>query len=203
MISGPTSKDAGKRRDIGIFFYIVLSLYMSSTPGMTRQTLWAALAALGQRVSTPVTLVLGGSAALILADVLQRPTDDGDIVMSEPGLDQLQPLIRDVADAEQLPPGWLNGSIQSYAYILPRDYTNRLVTLATFGRLHVSLLSRRDVLLMKAYGMRARDVADIRALAPTADELAFVRHEATRIAIREPEKGREMRAFLDEWEKRP
>jgi hypothetical protein len=175
---------------------------MIGTPKMTRQTLWAALAALGQRAPSPVTLVLGGSAALILADALQRPTDDGDIVTSEPGLDQLQPLIRDVANAEQLPPGWLNGSIQSYTYILPRGYTSRLVTLPPFGRLRVSLLSRRDILLMKVYGMRARDVEDIRALKPTAEELAFVGGEITRIAAKEPEKGRDMRAFLDEWEAR-
>jgi hypothetical protein len=166
---------------------------------MGRQTLWAALEALGKRATEPVSLVLGGSAALILGDTLQRPTDDGDVVTSEPGFDQLGPLMRDVADAEHLPPGWLNESIQSYTYILPPDYTMRLVTLPPFGRLHVWLLSRRDVLLMKVYAMRPRDIEDIRALAPTTDELAFVAAQVTRIAMQEPEKAQDMRDFLDEW----
>ena len=166
---------------------------------MTRQTLWTALEALGKRATERVLLVLGGSAALILGDTLRRPTDDGDVVASEPGFDQLQRLIRDVADAEHLPPGWLNESIQSYTYILPPDYTMRLVTLPPFGRLHVSLLSRRDVLLMKVYAMRPRDIEDIRALAPTTDELAFVAAQVTRIAMQEPEKAQDMRDFLDEW----
>ncbi|HEY5087294.1 MAG TPA: DUF6036 family nucleotidyltransferase [Gemmatimonadaceae bacterium] len=169
---------------------------------MTRETLWAALEALGKRATVPVSLVLGGSAALILGDTLQRPTDDGDVVTSEPGFDQLGPLIRDVADAERLPPGWLNESIQSYTYILPPDYTTRLVTVPPFGRLHVSLLSRRDVLLMKVYGMRPRDIEDMRALVPTTDELAFVAAQITHIAMKEPEKAQDMRDFLDEWESR-
>jgi ribosomal protein L10 len=76
------------------------------------------------------------------------------------------------------------------------------VTLPPFGRLRVSLLSRLDILLMKVNGMRARDVEDLRALAPTADELAFVRRHVARIATKEPEKARDMRAFLDEWEPR-
>ena len=166
---------------------------------MTRQTLWAALEALGKRATERVSLVLGGSAALILGDTLQRPTDDGDVVTAEPGFDRLQGLIRDVAEAEHLPPGWLNASIQSYTYILPPDYTTRLVTLSPFGRLHVSLLSRRDVLLMKVYAMRPRDIEDIRALVPTTDELAFVAAQVTRLAMQEPEKAQDMRDFLDEW----
>lgn len=55
---------------------------------------------------------------------------------------------------------------------------------------------------MKVYGMRPRDVEDIRALVPTSDELAFVTHHMTRIAKNEPEKAHDMRAFLDEWESR-
>jgi hypothetical protein len=175
---------------------------MTAPPKMTRQTLWTALEALGKRATERVLLVLGGSAALILGDTLQRPTDDGDVVASEPGFNQLQRLIRDVAEAQHLPPGWLNESIQSFTYILPPDYSTRLVTLPPFGRLHVSLLSRRDVLLMKVYGMRPRDIEDIRALVPTTDELAFVAAEITRIAPKEPGKAQDMRDFLDEWESR-
>jgi hypothetical protein len=70
--------------------------------------------------------------------------------------------------------------------------------LPPFGRLHVSLLSRRDVLLMKVSGVRPRDIEDIRALMPTTDELAFVAAQITRIAPKEPEKTQDMRDFLDE-----
>lgn len=88
---------------------------------LTREVLWVALAALGRQTSQPVSLVLGGSAALILSKALRRPTDDGDVVSSEPDLGQLQVAIREVARDEHLPPGWLNSSIQSYTYVLPAD----------------------------------------------------------------------------------
>src|ERR1700691_5899353 len=104
---------------------------------MTREHLWAALVALGRSARRPISIVLGGSAALLLSDALRRPTDDGDVVTSVPELADLQTLIRNVAELERLPPGWLNGSIQSYTYILPPDYTDRLVSLPPFGRLSV------------------------------------------------------------------
>jgi hypothetical protein len=175
---------------------------MAGTSRMTRETLWTALAALGRRARQPISLVLGGSAALILDNELRRPTGDGDVVTSEPGLGDLQELIRDVAEHEQLPSGWLNGSIQSYTYILPRDYRDRLVTLPPFGRLTVSLLSRRDVVLMKVYGQRPRDVQDLHAINPTPQELAFVRAQLPRIAAKEKERAEAMREFLDEWKTR-
>ncbi len=167
---------------------------------LTRDTLWAALAALGRQTNQPVSLVLGGSAALILGEALRRPTDDGDVVASEPDLGKLQSAIREVADDQHLPPGWLNSSIQSYTYVLPADYRSRLVELPPFGRLRVWLLGRPDVILMKVYGLRPRDVDDLRAIAPTRDELEFVGAQVGRIAAKEPEKAAVVRAFLDEWE---
>jgi hypothetical protein len=109
-------------------------------------------------------------------------------------------LIREVADEEQLPPGWLNGSIQSYTYVLPPDYRDRLVALPPFGHLRVWLLSRRDVILMKVFGLRPRDVADLKAIAPRVEGLAFVRGQLSRIGAKEPEKASAMQAFLAEWE---
>lgn len=170
-----------------------------ANPKMTRDALWSALTALGQRVRQPVSIVLGGSAALILGKELHRPTDDGDVVESKPGLGDLQMLIRDVANSQGLPAGWLNGSIQSYTYVLPKDYPSRLVSLPRFGRLSVSLLGRPDVILMKVHGMRARDVEDLEAIRPTTEELAFVRAQVRRIGKEEPDKARDMSAFLDEW----
>lgn len=165
---------------------------------MARSTLWNGLSALGRRAPRPISIVLGGSAALILNNDLPRPTDDGDVVTSEPGIGELQSLIREIADSEGLPPGWLNGSIQSYAYVLPADYTSRLVSLPPFDRLRVRLLSRRDVVLMKVYGMRPRDIEDLVSIHPTADELAFVRAQLPRIGAKEADKAREMAAFLYE-----
>lgn len=166
---------------------------------MSRNALWEALSEMGRRAQRPVSIVLGGSAALILSNDLPRPTDDGDVVTSEPGLGELQALIREIAQSEGLPAGWLNGSIQSYTYVLPADYPSRLVSMPPFKHLRVRLLSRRDVILMKVYGMRPRDIDDLRAIRPTEDELAFVRAQLIRIGAKEASKAREMAEFLDDW----
>jgi hypothetical protein len=143
-------------------------------------------------------LVLGGSAALILVDVLMRSTGDGDVIFARPEIHDIQPLVRRAADAAGVPRGWLNGSIQTYLNALPLDYAERIVWLPPFGRLTVGLLHRRDVLAMKVYARRPRDVADIVAMSPTAEEVDFVRLQLARVAHAEPERAAAMRAFLDE-----
>jgi hypothetical protein len=51
--------------------------------------------------------------------------------------------------------------------VLPPDYADRLEHVGTFGHLTVRTISRRDLILMKLFGMRAEDVEDLRTLAPT------------------------------------
>jgi hypothetical protein len=141
----------------------------------------AALTELGARAIDPVRIVLGGSAALILVDALKRPTGDGDVILAEPELHEIQPLVRRAADAAGVPQGWLNTSIRSYLDALPPDYADRIRWLPPFRRLTVGLLERRDVLAMKVYAGRPRDFEDIVAMRPTGQELALVRQWDARV----------------------
>ena len=166
---------------------------------MSRDGLLTAFRALARTLREPVSLTLGGSSALILTGALQRPTADGDVIESSPDLGRLSLTVRQVEAVEEIPAGWLNGSIQSYAYVLPPDYRARLVRLPPFdprGLLTVSLLSRQDVILMKVFGQRPRDVQDVVVLRPTPNELAFVEAQIPRIARHEPEKAQAMRDLI-------
>src|SRR3984885_6972744 len=89
--------------------------------------------------------------------------------------------IRAVADRLDLTPGSLNGSIQTYLDVLPPDYKARLITLPARGRLHIALLHRQDVMVMKLFAGRPRDLTDMIALRPTPRELQFVRNELPRL----------------------
>jgi len=93
----------------------------------------------------------------------------------------LQEDIRAVADRLDLTPGWLNGSIQTYLDVLPPDYKARLITLPARGKLHIALLHRQDIIVIKLFAGRPRDLADIVALRPTPQELQFVRSELPRL----------------------
>lgn len=167
-----------------------------------KRELLAALTALGARALDPVRLVLGGSAALILVDAIKRPTSDGDVVRAEPELNDIQPLVRRAADAAGVPQGWLNTSIQAYLDALPLDYADRIHWLPPFRRLTVGVLDRRDVLTMKVYAQRPRDVADIAAMQPTRQEMEFVRRQLPRVARSEPARAATMQTLLDDWDAR-
>ena len=160
---------------------------------MTPTELRRALLRLGRTLPEPASITLGGSAALLLAGELDRRTDDGDVVESSVDFARLLDSVRKVEMIEQAPAGWLNTSIQSYTHVLPADFRTRLVRLPRMGRLDVSLLGRPDVVLMKAYAGRERDLQDLIAVAPSPEELAFVERHAPRIAEREPAKAAEMR----------
>jgi hypothetical protein len=141
--------------------------------------------------------VLGGASALILLGELPRTTSDCDVLESIPDMGHLQADIHAIAQALTLPPGWLNGSIQSYLDILPPDYRDRLHTVRDTGRLQVAVLDRRDVLVMKYYAGRPRDLLDIERLAPTADERAFDREQLPRLHRIHPERTARITALLD------
>ena len=115
---------------------------------LDRRRLNDAFAALGKRVHQPTRVLIGGAGALILGGELNRATMDCDVLLSHPDMGQLQGYIRTVAERCGLPSGWLNGSAQTYAEILPPDYESRLHSLPPFGRLQVMVLHRQDVLVV-------------------------------------------------------
>lgn len=132
---------------------------------MTGSALLAALTRLGAELRDRTAVTLGGSAALLLTGALDRLTNDGDVVESTPDFPALLDAVRRVEVVEPAPPGWLNTSVQSYTHVLPPDFRLRLVRLPRMGRLEVSLLGRLDVVLMKVYARRPRDLATCSPLA--------------------------------------
>jgi len=158
-----------------------------------------ALNALGSRRNTRTEIIIGGAAAMILSGELARTTSDCDVIFSDPEIGQMQEDIRSVADSLNLTAGWLNGSVQSYLDILPPDYRTRLKTLPTQGNLRISVLHRQDVLVMKFFAGRVRDMADIAALRPTESELDFVRSEIPRLERLDAARATRLGSMLDEF----
>ena len=155
-----------------------------------------ALAALSEQVHSRTEIVLGGAGALILMGELQRATSDCDVLYSDPDMGRLQEDIRAVALRLGLTSGWLNGSIQSYLDILPPDYRSRLHSLPMPGQLQVFVLHRQDVLVMKLFAGRPRDMVDVETFNPTAEELAFVATQLPRLRAIDATRSANMDAFL-------
>ena len=104
-----------------------------------------------------------------------------------------------MAQDRGLPDGWLNTSVQSYLDVLPPDYETRIKSLRPFGRLSVSLLSRRDVIVMKFFSGRPKDLLDLQQIAPTAAELAFTTRQLPRLAKVDAARSQRMQLLLDAW----
>ena len=155
-----------------------------------------ALARLGARAPAGAEVVLAGGAALLLGGWVSRGTNDGDVIASAPKLSTMRAAIAEVAEELDLSEAWLNDGAVAWADALPRDYAARLHLVGTFGNLTVRRLDRRDLVVRKVLAQRDQDREDLRALAPTADEIAFVRAELPRIARAFPDRAQRMEYYL-------
>lgn len=164
---------------------------------MERSELASALAALGMRCAAAEIVVVGGAAA-ILCQWLERTTVDVDVAVSDPRLAALAGEIEAVAEELGLPRGWINDSAKAFSGVLPSDFRERLIEVGRWGGLRVLAIGRRDFILMKLFAMRAEDVLDLRALAPTPEELNFVRGELPRIASFDPRRAHLMSLYLEQ-----
>lgn len=138
-------------------------------------------------------LVIIGGAALLLLEVIDRPTLDVDVVALGDGrtLTNARPLpadlvlaVREVGRALDLPTrdaggkDWLNAAPAILLRLgLPDGFADRLST-TTHGGLTLRLPSRRDLVALKLWAAtsaqrarRAVDIADLRALSPSISDL--------------------------------
>jgi hypothetical protein len=146
------------------------------------------LRALGEQllaVGTEVHLVVIGGSGLVAIGVVARPTRDVDVVaLKRDGqLTTAEPLPIPVAQAAatvardfDLEPNWLNaGPTSLIRHGLPPGFEQRLVTRGYGPSLTVSFAGRVDQIFFKLYAFAGRreprDLADLRALAPTTAEL--------------------------------
>jgi len=147
-----------------------------------------ALEALGELLESrghKYRLAAVGGGALLLLGLIERSTDDLDIVaqLDESGALRADPLppplreaVADVARALDLPPDWLNpgpGSLLDLG--LPVGFAER-AHVRSFGALEIRLADRVDQINFKLYasvdqGPESKHFADLRALEPAREEL--------------------------------
>lgn len=141
-------------------------------------------ALLEERGHSAGLLVVGGGSLLLLG-LIQRPTADLDVVgfTTPTGYSKATSLppflaqaVADVAATLGLDAGWLNtGPAGLIDFGLPAGLADR-VAVHRFGGLELHLPAREDMICFKVYaaidqGPRSKHMADLRAIAPTRDEL--------------------------------
>lgn len=142
---------------------------------LTAELMLKALGALDQKLSKRVRLIVGGGGAMVLAHQFALSTTDIDAVPAAGvTIEELDPLIKAVAQELSLPGDWLNPFYSSFAHVLPADYGTRLVNVGTFKWLQVLALSKEDLLIMKCFAARQKDVIHSRSLVKKGADLKMV-----------------------------
>ncbi len=171
---------------------------MSDSPAFDRSVLDRALARLGERVTTHIRIVLAGGSALLYLPGFTRGTNDGDVIVATPRLSTVSAEILAVASEMRLPQTWLNDGAKAWADLLPPDYESRTEVVGHHGLLVVARLGRLDLILLKLAGARPKDLDDLRVLAPTSSEIAFVRAQLERINSFDPKAALRIELYLEQ-----
>ncbi len=158
----------------------------------------SAFQALDEKLQRPTTLIVGGGTAMMLAYHLPVRTMDVDAYPSEGSLDDILPAVRAVAKEHGLAPDWINPWFETFAYVLPPDYGTRLRPIFGGERLRVVALGVEDLLVMKCFAGREKDVGHARALLKRGPELAIVERRIQELADRRVTGAQDALDFLDD-----
>lgn len=155
---------------------------------LTENTLEQALHLLGtllEETGVTYSLVVAGGSALLAQKITSRNTHDVDVIALDGGDTRAHPLPQTLTDAAarvakelDLDSNWLNSSVSLF---IGRDQLPALTWWSfdtrTYGtRLRVSYIRRNGLILLKLHAAldrdEPRDLTDLTALNPTAEETA-------------------------------
>ncbi|MBI4404621.1 MAG: hypothetical protein HY537_10690 [Deltaproteobacteria bacterium] len=168
---------------------------------LTGEMMLSAFKCLDKYLTQPVRIIVGGGGAMTLAHHFPLSTADIDgIPAAGMSVTELDCLIKKVASELSLQVDWLNPYYSTFAHVLPADYGSRLITVAKFSHLTVEALSKEDLLIMKCFAGRQKDVVHARALVRGGAKIAFVRNHIEFLKSRRIPKADQALDFLSETE---
>jgi hypothetical protein len=140
------------------------------------QGMLRALQLLDNALKDQARLVVGGGAAMVLAYNHPLATQDVDAFAARGGLRiaDLDAAAKLIAKDMGIAPDWLNSHFDTFTPVLPADYATRLRRVYTGKQLAVEALSPEDLLVMKCFAGRDKDVPHARRLLQLANDLSIV-----------------------------
>lgn len=148
---------------------------------------------LGRLTRDPCRLDVGGSCALMLADLLRRRTDDIDAV------DEVPPVLRNQhAALDALTARYDLRLAHFQSHYLPDGWRGRVHSFGVYGSLSVFLVDPLDVLVGKLFSHREKDLDDLRLLTSsfTKEQITDRLRTAGRTLLGEP---RDREAATRNW----
>lgn len=167
---------------------------------MNQQVMRKALEHLDKKLKTPVEILIGGGAAMLLAHGFPLATLDIDGLVLRGRLTdaELDPLVKAVAKELSIPADWLNSYFNTFLYTLPADYQDRLQTIYTGKHLTVLALGVEDLLILKCFAGRPKDRPHARALYKKSRHPEIVDGHLQKLLEQNVPGSREAADFFDE-----
>lgn len=147
---------------------------MSENKSISKPVVLKAFECLDHLLKAPLTLFLGGGTSMILAHGYPLATSDVDAIPKQVSFDEIDHMVKTVASELGLPSDWLNPYFGSFTHVLPSDFSKRLVRVFSGENLIVDALGREDMLIMKCFAHRPKDLGHARALMKLGVEISIV-----------------------------
>jgi hypothetical protein len=166
---------------------------------LTAEQMMKAFGRLDELLDRPLRLIIGGGGAMLLAYEFPLVTDDVDGVPAAGGtLDTLPPLVQQVGRELGISQDWLNPYYSTFMHVLPSDYGSRLEMVFGGKHLRVEALSINDLLIMKCFAGRPKDIKHARMLIEKGGDVAFVEKHIESLAKKNIPRADRALDFLDE-----
>lgn len=156
--------------------------------------------AFDKKLKTRLCLVVGGAGALILAYKYEMGTHDIDAVPFQTTLSpsEIEGYSRQIAREFNLPQDWLNPYFQTFSYVLPKSYGERLISVYKGKFLQVYALGPEDLLILKCFARREKDIGHCRLLMKHCKRLDFVDQHLQKLMEEGISKAQEACDFFDD-----
>lgn len=164
---------------------------------LTSKHMLAGLAELDVLLPKKAELIVGGGGAMLLAYDFPLSTTDIDAIPRGLSIEELKPHVEKVAKKLNYPVDWLNPWFSTFTHVLPPDYSSRLKTVFSGSKITALALGREDLLLMKCFAHRKKDIAHARVLIRQKADVDMVYKRIRDLALKKIPLCQEAEDFLD------
>ena len=165
---------------------------------INKKIMQQALKAFEQKLTKPLHMIMGGGGAMVLAHGFPIGTYDIDAVPIGQDFSELDEAVKEVAKELSISPDWLNPYFSTFVHTLPVSYKERLIRVHDGKKLTVDALGREDMLILKIFAGRQKDVAHAKLLIKSGANLKLIEeHLAVLKKKRIPNVDRALE-FLDD-----
>lgn len=141
---------------------------------LNKMMMLKALKLFDEQLPFKVNMILGGGGAMVLAHRFPVGTYDIDAVPLNTDFAKLDIYVKNVAKKLKITPDWLNPYFSTFAHTLPQDFGTRTITVYKGEHLQVDALGITDMLVLKIFAGRQKDVPHARLLYKKGADISLI-----------------------------